>query len=103
MTWDKDTIIKKSTPPPYKPEQLQSLSKRTPEPKQQPHKETKMAKSAKNSNGIGSIPMHHKKDTAGTYVYESDDPDAAIPTIYIKKAGMPNGKLDKIIVTVTGG
>lgn len=63
-----------------------------------------MAKApAKNGNGISSISMHYKKDTPGTYVYEADDPDAAIPTLYIKKAGMSNGKLDKITVSVTGG
>lgn len=34
------------------------------------------------------VPMSFSKSTKGTHVYQADDPDAFIPTVYIKKAAM---------------
>ena len=35
------------------------------------------------------IAMTYKKSTPGTHVYASDDPDAAVTQLYIRKSGMP--------------
>lgn len=66
-----------------------------------------MAKSAasKTTENSGSAldltySMSYSKATPGTYVYVADDPDAFVTQLYIKKAGMPNGNLPSITITV---
>jgi len=44
--------------------------------------------------------MSYKKDTPGTYVYASDDPDAFVNQVYVRKGGMPDGALKMITITV---
>lgn len=48
------------------------------------------------------VEMKYKKETKGTYVYESVKPDDAIPTLYIKKTHMkPEDSPEKITVTIS--
>ncbi len=41
--------------------------------------------------------LHLRKETKGTFCFESDDADAHVPTIYIRKSAFPDGKAPKTI------
>ena len=47
-----------------------------------------------------AIGMTYTKDTPGTHVYNAGDKTAVVPTIYIKKAAMPDGAPATIMVTI---
>lgn len=49
-----------------------------------------------------NLPMAFKKETPGTYVYECDDPESPITTLYVKKFGLPHGAPKTISVIVLG-
>ena len=55
-----------------------------------------------NISTVCIVAMAFKKETPGTYVYASDDPDAAITQLYIRKSAMPKGSQPTISVTVHG-
>lgn len=40
------------------------------------------------------------KSTKGTHVYQDDDPDAPIPSLYIKKPALPKDPPEEILVTI---
>lgn len=44
-----------------------------------------------------TIPMSLKKETPGTRVYTSDDPDAFVNQVYIKKSGKTGDKITLIV------
>ncbi|TAM65591.1 MAG: DUF559 domain-containing protein [Microbacteriaceae bacterium] len=47
--------------------------------------------------------LHLKKETKGTFCFESDVPDAPVPTLYVRKSAFPNGKAPPTIrITVQG-
>jgi hypothetical protein len=46
------------------------------------------------------VKMNFERDTKGTHVYKSEDEGAAVPTLYVKKAGFPDGPPASITVTV---
>lgn len=46
------------------------------------------------------ISMTYKKETPGTYVYASDDPDAFVNQLYVRKSGMPDGAKKTIVVSI---
>lgn len=41
--------------------------------------------------------MNLDRDTKGTFVYKNDKDDAPIPSLYIKKAAVKDGKAPKTI------
>jgi hypothetical protein len=47
-----------------------------------------------------SVVMKFAKSTEGTHVFKSEEDGAPIPTLYVKKAGFPDGPPDSITVTV---
>jgi hypothetical protein len=56
---------------------------------------------------VCTVTLTFKKETPGTYVYATDDPDAAITQLYIRKAAMERkngnvGPLKAITITVNG-
>lgn len=46
------------------------------------------------------VGMELAKETKGTYVFSANNAEAAIPTLYVKKAAFPKGAPTEIIVTV---
>lgn len=44
--------------------------------------------------------LKYTKATKSTFVYVSEDADAAIPTLYIKKSALPNPAPESITVTI---
>jgi hypothetical protein len=49
---------------------------------------------------ITKIDMTLKKSTKGTYVYEDKSENAVIPSVYIRKHGLPNPPPNEIIITI---
>ena len=47
-----------------------------------------------------TIKMEWSKSTKGTHVYASNEPDTPVPTIYIKKSGLPSEAPKSITLTV---
>jgi len=43
------------------------------------------------------------KDTKGTFVFGDDNPDAPIPSVYIKKSAFPEGCPQTLKVTLEAG
>lgn len=46
------------------------------------------------------IKMEWSKSTKGTHVYADNEPDTPVPTIYIKKSGLPAEAPRNITLTV---
>lgn len=46
-----------------------------------------MTATAARKTGQLTVPMHHVKDTKGTFVYASNDDDSPITQLYIRKNG----------------
>lgn len=66
-------------------------------------KATGTTKAATNGNGNGAlkVPMTYKKSTPGTHVFASDDPDAAVTQLYVRKSSMEAASGKKIVITVS--
>jgi hypothetical protein len=88
-TWTADTIVKKSNPPPMKNDD---------------HPQVVASSKKKKDNGTDmTYSMTYRKETPGTFVYASDDPEAFVNQLYVKKAGMPGGAKKTITITVKEG
>lgn len=103
-SWNADTIMKKSNPPPMKKASTPPLTEgkvvkggRNQGPSQV--KERPAAPDAIVPTKL-MVRMTHVKDTKGTYVFASVDPDAPITTLYIRKSGMPDEVPDEVEVIV---
>lgn len=61
-----------------------------------------MAATAKKENVNGSmiVSMTFKKSTPGTHVYGSDDPEAAVTSVYVRKSKMSDPP-QAITLTIT--
>jgi hypothetical protein len=46
------------------------------------------------------IKMEWSKSTKGTHVYANNEPDTVVPTIYIKKSGLPTEAPRNITLTL---
>lgn len=46
------------------------------------------------------IEMNYTKSTKGTHVYSTDEPDAAVSSIYIKRSGLPTEAPANITLTI---
>jgi hypothetical protein len=57
---------------------------------------------ATKTNAI-EVLMTFKKETPGTFVFESTDDESPIQTLYIKKFGLPEGAPISITITITVG
>lgn len=55
---------------------------------------------AKGNKGV-SVTLTKDRDTKGTYVYKTDDRDAAIRSLYITKSAVSEAP-DEITVTIEG-
>lgn len=44
--------------------------------------------------------MQFSKSTKGTHVYTDTTKDTSVPTLYIKKSGLPENPPETIVVTV---
>jgi len=49
---------------------------------------------------MNKINLKYTKSTKNTHVYANEEQDAIIPTIYIKKHGLPNTPPQEIIITI---
>ena len=49
---------------------------------------------------IAKDELTFKKETKGTFVYESIKEDAPVPTLYIRKHAFKEGKPDKLTITI---
>ncbi len=47
-----------------------------------------------------TVKMTLTKSTKGTHVYGNTEPDIAVPSLYIKKASLPNPPPQAITVTI---
>lgn len=47
-----------------------------------------------------TIKMEWSKSTKGTHVYANNESDTPVPTIYIKKTGLPSEAPKNIILTI---
>lgn len=61
---------------------------------------TKKAASKSKSNGI-SVPLDLTRETKNTFRFDSDDEDAVITSLYVKKSAFPKGAPESITVTVS--
>lgn len=82
QSWNADTIVKPSNPPPDTTGSKKQTAKA-------------------NGGGAGlTVAMHLDRETKGTFLYASDDPNAAVTSMYVRKTGLPNGAYQNIVVTV---
>jgi hypothetical protein len=100
-TWNANNAVKRATPPPMTPSRAaksNGAKDRAVEISERRVAARSLSAAAKSEDEPITIALTKSKETKGTFVYNADDADAAIPTIYIRKSGFDGREKITVIV-----